>query len=206
MRRAAVLDLYPDDGGVAIDGHHCAREFKGFVRTGAFGFPHAADGGEPDHRFLERSLLIRRVRGEQLGEHVDARCAPRSFVLRDPDAYLIPVHGSGILAATSRARRAERDRRKIAKAPDLEVAVRSSQASAFRHINKKGITLRGRLRPQALGQLGAAAVPDRPGCLELDWLVTHWMRLDDIDEAIGVRTGGAGKVLLLPRARWRRSR
>lgn len=35
------------------------------------------------------------------------------------------------------------------------------------------------------------------GRQELDWLVTH-RKLDDVDEAIGLLTGDANKVLLLP--------
>jgi threonine 3-dehydrogenase len=36
------------------------------------------------------------------------------------------------------------------------------------------------------------------GRLDLDWLITHRMPLNRIDEAIGLLTGDAGKVLLIP--------
>lgn len=36
------------------------------------------------------------------------------------------------------------------------------------------------------------------GRLELDWLVTHRLPLPDVDHAVDLLTGDAGKVLLLP--------
>jgi len=36
------------------------------------------------------------------------------------------------------------------------------------------------------------------GRLDLDWLITHRMPLGQIDEAINLLTGDAGKVLLVP--------
>lgn len=36
------------------------------------------------------------------------------------------------------------------------------------------------------------------GRLDLDWLITHRMPLGGVDDAIGLLTGDAGKVLLVP--------
>lgn len=66
------------------------------------------------------------------------------------------------------------------------------------HINKKGITLRGIFGRKLWDTWEESLLLLESGRLELDWLVTHRMRLDDIDEAIGLLTGDAGKVLLLP--------
>ncbi|TDD84580.1 hypothetical protein E1202_23160 [Saccharopolyspora karakumensis] len=65
------------------------------------------------------------------------------------------------------------------------------------HINKKGITLRG-VFGRRLWDSWEELLLLESGRLELDWLVTLRMRLDDIDEAIGLLTGDGGKVLLLP--------
>lgn len=66
------------------------------------------------------------------------------------------------------------------------------------HINKKGITLRGVFGRRLWDSWEQLLLLVESGRLELDWLITHRMRLDDIDEAIGLLTGDAGKVLLLP--------
>jgi threonine 3-dehydrogenase len=36
------------------------------------------------------------------------------------------------------------------------------------------------------------------GRLDLDWLITHRMPLSQVDEAVDLLTGEAGKVLLVP--------
>lgn len=65
-------------------------------------------------------------------------------------------------------------------------------------INKKGITLRGIFGRRLWDSWEQTLQLLEAGRLELDWLITHRMRLDQIDEAIGLLTGDAGKVLLVP--------
>lgn len=65
-------------------------------------------------------------------------------------------------------------------------------------INKKGITLRGIFGRRLWDTWEELLLLLDSRRLELDWLVTHRLPLDDFGEAIELLSGGAGKVLLLP--------
>ncbi len=69
------------------------------------------------------------------------------------------------------------------------------------HVNKKGITLRGIFGRRLWDTWEQLLLLLESGRLELDWLVTHRLPLDDADEAIELLTGDAGKVLLVPSLR-----
>jgi len=75
---------------------------------------------------------------------------------------------------------------------------RSSQIDVAAYINKKGITLRGIFGRRLWETWEQSLQLLDSGRVELDWLVTHRMRLDQVDEAIELLTGDACKVLLVP--------
>ncbi|OZC55555.1 L-threonine 3-dehydrogenase [Rhodococcus sp. 06-621-2] len=66
------------------------------------------------------------------------------------------------------------------------------------HINKKGITLRGIFGRRLWETWEQSLLLLESGRLELDWLITHRKKLSDVDEAIGLLTADACKVLLIP--------
>ena len=75
---------------------------------------------------------------------------------------------------------------------------RPAEINIAAHINKKGITLRGIFGRRLWETWEQTMLLLDSGRLDLDWLITHRMPLDRIDEAIGLLTGDAGKVLLIP--------
>jgi threonine 3-dehydrogenase len=75
---------------------------------------------------------------------------------------------------------------------------RPAEIDIAAHINKKGITLRGIFGRRLWETWEQTMLLLDSGRLDLDWLITHRMPLDRIDEAIGLLTGDAGKVLLIP--------
>jgi threonine 3-dehydrogenase len=66
------------------------------------------------------------------------------------------------------------------------------------HVNKKGITLRGIFGRRLWETWEQTMLLLDSGRLDLDWLITHRMLLDQVDEAVELLTGDAGKVLLMP--------
>ncbi|HWC20799.1 MAG TPA: alcohol dehydrogenase catalytic domain-containing protein [Flexivirga sp.] len=66
------------------------------------------------------------------------------------------------------------------------------------HINKKGITLRGIFGRRLWETWEQTMLLLGSGRLDLDWLITHRLPLSQVDEAIGLLTGDACKVLLVP--------
>ncbi|MEN0139635.1 MAG: alcohol dehydrogenase catalytic domain-containing protein [Rhodococcus sp. (in: high G+C Gram-positive bacteria)] len=66
------------------------------------------------------------------------------------------------------------------------------------YINKKGITLRGIFGRRLWETWEQSLLLLESGRLELDWLITHRMKLSQIDEAVELLTGDACKVLLVP--------
>ncbi|MET0694972.1 MAG: alcohol dehydrogenase catalytic domain-containing protein [Propionibacteriaceae bacterium] len=75
---------------------------------------------------------------------------------------------------------------------------RPAEIDIAAHINKKGITLRGIFGRRLWETWEQTMLLLDSGRLDLDWLITHRMPLDRVDEAIGLLTGDAGKVLLIP--------
>ena len=75
---------------------------------------------------------------------------------------------------------------------------RPAEVNIAAHINKKGITLRGIFGRRLWETWEQTLLLLDSGRLELDWLITHRMRLDQIDEAVELLTGEACKVLLVP--------
>jgi threonine 3-dehydrogenase len=75
---------------------------------------------------------------------------------------------------------------------------RPAEIDIAAHINKKGITLRGIFGRRLWETWEQTMLLLDSGRLDLDWLITHRMPLDRIDEAVGLLTGDAGKVLLIP--------
>ncbi|WP_274521320.1 zinc-dependent alcohol dehydrogenase [Rhodococcus pyridinivorans] len=66
------------------------------------------------------------------------------------------------------------------------------------YINKKGITLRGIFGRRLWETWEQSLLLLDSGRLDLDWLITHRMKLSQIDEAVELLTGDACKVLLVP--------
>jgi threonine 3-dehydrogenase len=75
---------------------------------------------------------------------------------------------------------------------------RPAEVNIAAYINKKGITLRGIFGRRLWETWEQTLLLVDSGRLELDWLITHRMKLDQIDEAVELLTGDAGKVLLVP--------
>jgi threonine 3-dehydrogenase len=75
---------------------------------------------------------------------------------------------------------------------------RPAEINIAAHINKKGITLRGIFGRRLWNTWEQTMLLLDSGRLDLDWLITHRMPLGQIDEAINLLTGDAGKVLLMP--------
>lgn len=67
-----------------------------------------------------------------------------------------------------------------------------------KHVNKKGITLRGIFGRRLWDTWEQLLLLLQSGRIELDWLVTHRLPLDDAEAAVELLTGDAGKVLLIP--------
>jgi hypothetical protein len=65
-------------------------------------------------------------------------------------------------------------------------------------VNKKGITLRGIFGRRLWDTWEQLLLLLQSGRIELDWLVTHRMSLDDAEAAVDLLTGDAGKVFLVP--------
>jgi len=66
------------------------------------------------------------------------------------------------------------------------------------HVNKKGITLRGIFGRRLWDTWQQLLLLVESGRLDLEWLVTHRLPLDEAESAIALLTGDAGKVLLVP--------
>jgi threonine 3-dehydrogenase len=75
---------------------------------------------------------------------------------------------------------------------------RAADINIAAYINKKGITLRGIFGRRLWDTWEQTLLLVDSGRLELDWLITHRMRLDQVDEAVELLTGEACKVLLVP--------
>ncbi|MGK5681544.1 alcohol dehydrogenase catalytic domain-containing protein [Actinoplanes sp. URMC 104] len=75
---------------------------------------------------------------------------------------------------------------------------RPAEINIAAHINKKGITLRGIFGRRLWTTWEQTMLLLDSGRLDLDWLITHRMPLDRVDEAVELLTGDAGKVLLVP--------
>jgi threonine 3-dehydrogenase len=75
---------------------------------------------------------------------------------------------------------------------------RPAEIDIAAHINKKGITLRGIFGRRLWETWEQTMLLLDSGRLDIDWLITHRMPLHQIDDAIGLLTGDAGKVLLIP--------
>jgi threonine 3-dehydrogenase len=67
-------------------------------------------------------------------------------------------------------------------------------------VNKKGITLRGIFGRRLWDTWEQLLLLLQSGRIDLDWLVTHRLPLDEADAAVELLTGDAGKVLLVPGA------
>ena len=65
-------------------------------------------------------------------------------------------------------------------------------------INKRGITLRGIFGRRLWDTWEQTLFLMNSGRLDLDWLITHRLKLSQVDEAIDLLTGDACKVLLMP--------
>jgi threonine 3-dehydrogenase len=66
------------------------------------------------------------------------------------------------------------------------------------YVNKKGITLRGIFGRRLWDTWEQLLLLVQSGRLNLDWLVTHRLPLDQAEAAVELLTGDAGKVLLVP--------
>ncbi|MET9971317.1 hypothetical protein ABZZ80_36810 [Streptomyces sp. NPDC006356] len=66
------------------------------------------------------------------------------------------------------------------------------------HINKKGITLRGIFGRRLWETWEQTLLLMNSGRLDLDWLITHRLPLSRAEGAVGLLTGDACKVLLVP--------
>jgi threonine 3-dehydrogenase len=66
------------------------------------------------------------------------------------------------------------------------------------HINKKGITLRGIFGRRLWETWEQTLLLMNSGRLDLDWLITHRLPLSRAEEAVGLLTSDACKVLLVP--------
>lgn len=75
---------------------------------------------------------------------------------------------------------------------------RPAEIDIAAQVNKKGITLRGVFGRRLWDSWEQLLLLVGSGRLELDWLVTHRLPLERATEAIGLLTGDAGKVLLVP--------
>ena len=67
-------------------------------------------------------------------------------------------------------------------------------------VNKKGITLRGIFGRRLWDTWEQLLLLLQSGRIDLDWLITHRLALDEADAAVELLTGDAGKVLLVPSA------
>lgn len=66
------------------------------------------------------------------------------------------------------------------------------------YINKKGITLRGVFGRRLWSTWEDLALLLESGRLDLSWLITHRLELDDFEQAIELLTADANKVVILP--------
>ncbi len=67
-------------------------------------------------------------------------------------------------------------------------------------VNKKGITIRGIFGRRLWDTWEQLLLLLQSGRIDLDWLITHRLALDEADAAVELLTGDAGKVLLVPGA------
>ena len=67
-------------------------------------------------------------------------------------------------------------------------------------VNKKGITLRGIFGRRLWDTWEQLLLLLQSGRIDLDWLITHRLPLDEAEAAVELLTGDAGKVLLVPGA------
>ena len=67
-------------------------------------------------------------------------------------------------------------------------------------VNKKGITLRGIFGRRLWDTWEQLLLLLQSGRIDLDWLITHRLSLDEAETAVELLTGDAGKVLLVPGA------
>jgi threonine 3-dehydrogenase len=67
-------------------------------------------------------------------------------------------------------------------------------------VNKKGITLRGIFGRRLWDTWEQLLLLLQSGRIDLDWLITHRLALDEAEAAVELLTGDAGKVLLVPGA------
>lgn len=75
---------------------------------------------------------------------------------------------------------------------------RPAEIDIAAHVNKKGVTLRG-VFGRRLWDTWEAMVPlVSSGTLDLSWLITHRLGLEQLDEAVALLSGEACKVLLDP--------
>jgi threonine 3-dehydrogenase len=77
---------------------------------------------------------------------------------------------------------------------------RPAEIDIAAHINKKGITLRGIFGRRLWDSWEQTLLLLESGRLDLEWLITHRKPLSQIDDAVELLTGDAGKVLLVPGA------
>lgn len=68
------------------------------------------------------------------------------------------------------------------------------------YVNKKGITLRGIFGRRLWDTWEQLLLLLQSGRIDLDWLITHRLPLDEAEAAVELLTGDAGKVLLVPGA------
>ncbi|ADB74180.1 alcohol dehydrogenase catalytic domain-containing protein [Geodermatophilus obscurus] len=65
-------------------------------------------------------------------------------------------------------------------------------------VNKKGVTLRGIFGRRLWDTWEQLLLLLQSGRIDLDWLITHRLSLDEAEVAVELLTGDAGKVLLVP--------
>ncbi|WP_369201164.1 alcohol dehydrogenase catalytic domain-containing protein [Streptomyces sp. PU-14G] len=75
---------------------------------------------------------------------------------------------------------------------------RAVEIDVAAQINKRGITLRGIFGRRLWETWEQTLFLLDSGRLDLDWLITHRLRMDQVDDAIGLLTRDACKVLLVP--------
>jgi threonine 3-dehydrogenase len=75
---------------------------------------------------------------------------------------------------------------------------RPQEIDVAAHVNKKGVTLRGVFGRRLWDTWERMGPLVSSGRLDLSWLVTHRMGLDELPAAIDLLSGEAAKVLLLP--------
>ena len=82
----------------------------------------------------------------------------------------------------------------------LDVSGEEFLAALAAYVNKKGITLRGIYGRRLWDSWEQLLLLLQSGRIDLDWLITHRLPLDEAEAAVELLTGDAGKVLLVPGA------